>query len=363
LAAADRDADTREPELTVCIDAVQCSSRCRHCEVTHGRSQRHLTLQEISRWRDRIHEMAAQAGTSVEVGLTNKEFLDHPRWREIHRELGGGRWGPYLATNGRRIAREPELIGELKEKGFQRVQLTLFGPEAATHDEFARRPGAFQDRMTAGRLAREAGLPVDWVYIAYSPLSALGAMSRIAHELFGPEANESVFLIKPQGQGLKMEHLRPSEAELQQAPEHLLSRFPRWFGAGCETEGDLVLALREGKRRIGCRETGGDPDRQLILYRNGDAYPVCHECEPAYLLGNLERDGLQPVLDALRGADPPRALALRRRGLQELAMRYGDGAGKRLHHGCSLCRTLVRRALAGEQWRGGAMTCRAPKHA
>jgi hypothetical protein len=39
---------------------------------------------------------------------------------------------------------------------------------------------------------------------------------------------------------------------------------------------------------------------------------------------------------------------VRRRGLAELAASYGDPDSDLLHSGCSLCRTLVRRALGRE---------------
>jgi len=162
--------------------------------------------------------------------------------------------------------------------------------------------------------------------------------------------DHGIVLVKPQGEGWGMEHLRPTRSDLAELPEWAgIERFARWSGAGCETEGELVEALCSTDRQVGCIERG-EPEcggAGLVACRNGDVYPSCHERHAAYLLGNLNTDGLASILDRLSGTNPPPALAVRRRGLPELAATYGDPVGDRLHSGCSLCRTLVSRALAG----------------
>ncbi len=146
-----------------------------------------------------------------------------------------------------------------------------------------------------------------------------------------------------------MEPLRPTRADLAELPEWSTPEpFSRSFGAGCETEGELVHALCHTERHVGCLETGCDDGCCLVACRNGDTYPRCHERHPAYLLGNLRDDGVGCVLERFFGANPPLALAVRRRGLPELAAAYGDPAGDKIHGGCSLCRTLVARALKRE---------------
>jgi MoaA/NifB/PqqE/SkfB family radical SAM enzyme len=340
-----------EPEVTIALDAVDCSNRCRHCEVVMGSHQRHLSRDEIRAWAERVRGEGQRLGIEVEVGLTNTELLDHPQWREICDDLGCARFAHGFPTNGRQIAREPTLIDELRERGVESIQLTLGGGSAATHDAFAGRPGSFDDIVHSARAVLTRGMRVAWAYIAYRPLAEVADMSALARSIVGDEVDESIFLVKPQRAGAKMEDLRPIRAELEQLPEHLRGRFPTWCGAACETEGELVAAIVRGDRQIGCLETGdGHLSWSLVVYRNGDVYPLCHEREPAFLIGNLDRDGLGRVVERLRGADVP-ALALRRKGLPELAARYGDPAGDSLHSGCSLCRTLVRRALARE---GGA---------
>lgn len=341
----------KQPELVIALDAVQCSNYCRHCEVTYESPRRHLTREEICRWRDRVHEAAGRLGVRVSLGLTNTEPLDHPQWREIGSDLGDEGWGRTLATNGRRIAREPDLVHELTAAGVEWFQFTLGGADSETHDAFTRRRGSFEDVMAAGRAVLDAGIHIVWAYIAYRPLSEIARMSEVTHREFGPDVDESPRLVKPQGQGWNMEHLRPTKAELRDLPGHLRDRFPTSFGAGCDTEGEVVCALREGRRAVGCieRETpsGCDPTC-LVLCRNGDLYPLCHERTPDYLLGNLLQDGLANPVERLRGEggnDPPRGVAVRRRGLAELAAQYGDPDSDKLHSGCSLCRTLVRRAL------------------
>lgn len=349
---------------SIALEAVECSNRCRHCEVSYGPRRRHLSRDEIRSWADEIRRQTELLGVQVEVGLNNSEMLDHPQWREILADSGRDKLGRAFATNGRRIAREPQLIEELTERGVEWLQLTLGGGSAETHDEFARRPGALDDIVTTAKIAHAAGVHVYWNYIAYRPLSEIARMSDLAKSISGPFADgrfdhkggidQGIMLVKPQGEGTKMEHLRPARADLAELPEWAgVARFGTWFGAGCETEGELVNALCHTDRRVGCLEQG-HPECGgcwLVACRNGDIYPYCHERRPAYLLGNPITGGLRSILERLSGDNPPPALAIRRRGLAELAAHYGDPAGGKLHSGCSLCRTLVSRALARESIR------------
>ena len=345
--------------ITLALEAVECSNRCRHCETSYGPRRRHLSRDEVRSWADRVHLEAERLGITVELGLNNSELLDHPQWREILADLGSERLWPAFATNGRQIARNAELVDELRARGVKWLQLTLGGASTETHDAFTRRRGSFEDILGAAEVAQAAEMHVAWVYTAYRPLSEIIRMSELAKSISGACQREQyeakggvdqcIFLVKPQGAGVKMEHLRPRQTDLNDLPKTLRGRFSRSYSAGCETEGELVTALCDDGRRVGCLEKelqGGMS--HCVVCRNGDVYPYCHERHPAHLLGNLELDGLETIVERLHGAQPPAALAIRRRGLAELAAVYGDGASDKLHSGCSLCRTLVRRALVAE---------------
>jgi MoaA/NifB/PqqE/SkfB family radical SAM enzyme len=352
-------ADTRE--IGISLEVVECSNRCRHCETSYGPRTRHLSRDEVRTWADEIRRQADRIGVKVNIGLNNSEPLDHPEWREILADLGHDRFFSGFPTNGRQIARNPHLIDELKDRGVEWLQLTLGGGSPETHDAFTRRPGSLRDIITTANLAYASGLHVCWGFIAYRPLSEIALMSDLAKSISLPFSagrydhkggiDQTIYLIKPQGEGKTMEHLRPTRTDLAELPDWAGDEsFSLWFGAGCETEGELVNALCTTERRIGCLEQG-HPEcggMGLVACRNGDIYPGCHEREPAYLLGNLYKIGLAGIIDRLF-ANPPPALAIRRRGLPELAASYGDPNGEKLHSGCSLCRTLVNRAIAEEQ--------------
>lgn len=341
------------------IEAVQCSNRCLHCEVAHEPLRGHLSRDEIRAWADGIRRTAHRLGMDVRPGITNSETFDHPQWREIKADLGDEGFGRGFPTNGRQIARHPELIGELKDRGVEWLHLALGGGSPETHDAFTRRPGSLDDIIATAGIAHEAGLHVAWAYFAYRPLSEIARMSELARSISERFAagrfdhkggiDQSIYLIKPQGEGWGMEHLRPMGSDLAGLPEWASAEcFSGWFGAGCETEGELVEALRTIDRQIGCIERG-EPEcggSGLVACRNGDVYPACHERTPDYLLGNLNTDGLGAILDRLHTSPPP-GIAIRRHGLPELAARYGDPDSDRLHSGCSLCRTLISRALPG----------------
>ena len=297
----------------------------------------------------------------MQIGLNNSEVLDHPEWRGILADLGQKRFGRAFATNGRQIAREPHLLAELKEMGVEWIQLTLGGGSPKTHDAFARRHGALKDVITTARLAHASGVHVYWSYVAYRPLAEGARMSELAKSVSRPFADgrydhkggidQGIVLVKPQGEGMNVEHLRPASADLKELPEWAgVERFSKSFSVGCETEGELVKSLCNTERLVGCLELGHIECGGCwpVVCQNGDVYPYCHERRPAYLLGNLYQEGLGSILERLHGANPPSAMAIRRRGLAELATSYGDPDGDRLHSGCSFCRTLVSRALRKE---------------
>jgi MoaA/NifB/PqqE/SkfB family radical SAM enzyme len=346
--------------VALALEAIDCSNRCRHCEATYGPHRRHLSREEVASWSDRVRAEADRLGVQVQLTLNNSELLDHPQWREVLQDLGEG-LGPGFATNGHKIARCPDALVDLRERGVQWVQLTLGGASPGVHDRFAGRTGAFDDIVATAELAHARGLHVVWQYIAYRPLAEIGRMSVVAVSRSAPFAagkydhkggvDQTICLVKPQNRGAQLEHLRPKQAELAELPEWAaLDRFARAFGAGCETEGELVAALTATDRAVGCLETG-NPECGgcgLVLCRNGDVYPYCHERHPAYLLGNINHDGLGSILERHLGTNPPLALTVRRRGLPELAASYGDPTSAKLHSGCSLCRTLVGRALHHE---------------
>jgi len=253
-------------------------------------------------------------------------------------------------------------VNELRARGVEWLQLTLGGGSAEVHDWFTCRPGSFEDICSTARIAQAAGMHVCWVYVAYRPLAEVVCMSEVATAISRPYQaaqyahkggiDQGLFLTKPQGKGKRTEHLRPTLSDLTELPEWACrEHFANWSGAGCETEAELVNALCNTGRRVGCLELGYPEccGYGLTLCRNGDVYPYCHERHPDFLLGNLNADGgMERVVEAFFGDSSPPALSIRRRGLAELAATYGDRTNETLHSGCSLCRTLVTRALSKE---------------
>lgn len=347
--------------VSLAIDVIQCLNRCQHCEATHLPRFKHMPLEVILAWAETIRQEADRHGISVNIGYNNSELLDYPQWRELLTEFGHDKLGPAFATNGRQIARHPELLEELTARGVQWLQLTLGGASPNSHDAFAHRHGAFTDILATARAAHAAGLHVLWNYIAYRPLAEIGTMAEIASSISAPYASDhlrhkggidqNIYLVKPQGEGAKMEHLRPTCADRSALPSWATADcFASWYGASCDTEASLVTGMCHQGRCIGCLESqqfGGSSLEWLVVEQNGDVYPYCHERTPHYLLGNLNADGLACIIDRFMH-NPPPGLAIRRRGLPELAAQYGDLASDKLHNGCSLCRTLVQRALHSE---------------
>lgn len=62
-----------------------------------------------------------------------------------------------MATNGTLVTEE--TCEAMKEAGIRMVSLSLDGPDAKTHDDFRRMPGAFEGTIRAARLLKDHGIP------------------------------------------------------------------------------------------------------------------------------------------------------------------------------------------------------------
>ncbi len=105
--------------ISISLDVIECSNYCQHCEVTHAPRGKSLSRDETMAWAKQIKREAERLGVPVEIGLKNSELLDHPEWRELCSDLGWEHFERGFLTNGRQIARDQQLIEELKERGVE----------------------------------------------------------------------------------------------------------------------------------------------------------------------------------------------------------------------------------------------------
>jgi len=140
------------PFLVVWDITRACNLRCRHCYQNAGRPLAdELSTSEALELVDELAD-AGVVALSFSGGepLMRKDIFDiaaraHDR-------------GMYIscASNGTLIT--PEVARWMKESGIDYVEISLDGPDAATHDAFRGVPGAFERACTGVRACVDAGL-------------------------------------------------------------------------------------------------------------------------------------------------------------------------------------------------------------
>lgn len=189
--------------VTLCITS-RCNARCVHCSSGAGGGGRgDLTTPEIL---ELLQELASLG--VYQVGISGGEPLLHPDfWRIAEATVYLG-FSTGIGTNGSTVT--PAVARQLKAIGVNRVQVSLDGASATTHDAFRRVPGLFRKAMLAIEYLRKAGVRV---HVCMTPTrfnyQELRALIRLSADLGVSRFNVSQFV--PLGRGSKELDLSPEE--------------------------------------------------------------------------------------------------------------------------------------------------------
>ncbi|RMH36053.1 MAG: radical SAM protein [Deltaproteobacteria bacterium] len=138
---------------------LRCNLKCVHCynfdraqPLPIARAAAELSGAEIV---DAIDQLAA-AG-ALFLTFTGGEALLHPQIYEFVRHAVARRFSVAVKTNGMHLV---DRARALRDAGCGRVDVSVYGASAATHDAFTLAPGSF-DRTVAGvRAALDVGMRV-----------------------------------------------------------------------------------------------------------------------------------------------------------------------------------------------------------
>ncbi|HUW12791.1 MAG TPA: hypothetical protein VM537_23895, partial [Anaerolineae bacterium] len=220
--------------------------------------------------------------------------------------------------------------------------LTFFGMEETT-DWAVRRRGAFRDLLIATERLLAAGIRPRWQLIftkAIIPdlpgLIALAKERRLRErcEALGGPFTFWMHTPTPDGAALGLEHLRPTEGDLERVPRDFLEQSEARIGGPIGTpERRLLRSLRdEGgpALRSVSEATSGHPV-SFHIAPGFDVYLTFMAVWPAYRLGNLKTDGVAGVVDTYEQDRTPGQQAMFHTPTSELARRYGRPHGRRLY--------------------------------
>jgi hypothetical protein len=268
---------------------------------------------------------------------------DYRRLYELENGLSGlpSQRAGYELLSVWRAARDPEYAEWAHSIGVHVCQISFFGLEKAT-DWGHRRRGAFRDALAATERLLAAGILPRWQwFFTKRIIPDLPGLIALTEELRLKERCEALggpFTLfmhcpAPDGEGLHIEHLRPTVADLEQVPgwlrEQSEQRIKQPLG---EPESTLVRRLREEQKPFAATVSdlaSGDP--WLNVTPDFDVYPGFSETSPPFCLGNLKTDGLARIVDAFENDRTPGLQAAFHVPVSELACRFGRPHGRRIY--------------------------------
>jgi len=141
------------PRLVYWELTKRCNLRCAHCRAVpqSSHSPDELSLVEGIQLIDAVAQMGHPLLVFTGGEPLLREDLFHLARHAKERGLPIA-----LATNGTLVT--GEVARELVAVGFQRVSISLDGPDSATHDDFRRMPGAFDQAVDGFIRLKELGM-------------------------------------------------------------------------------------------------------------------------------------------------------------------------------------------------------------
>jgi len=299
-----------------------CTLRCRHCYAGGGTAaEGELTTDE---WLSVVDGLAGGAAGAF---FTGGEPLLRPDAREIVEHAAAAGLSVGVLTSGARV--DAAAAAWLRASGVDPVQVSLDGPDAATHDEARGAPGSFQVATGAMRLLVEAGVRVQaGMTVSTATVGALPATAALAKRLGARSLRVGRLLRRGRARAANLDFTLPDY-------ERLVARLDE---AAALTRGDGFAVAFEGTRDWLVTFPGGATLGRYMEFRDRFARAAGGNCGAGWLAAFIGATGeVRPCpvtevalgtartgagLDAVMGAE--RALA------------YGDivAPGARMCGGC-----------------------------
>ena len=354
-----------ETRIGVALDMRGCPNRCRHCWLGVG-TRRSLSEQDL-RWTAEQFRRAVQHGRSTTQPLTVYSWFrepdyadDYRRLHELEGELSDGKPERFELLSIWRLARDPSYAAWARSAGPDTCQISFFGMEATT-DWFYRRRGAFRDALTATERLLEVGMKPRWqLFLTTKLIPELADLLRLIDRLrlrervaaLGGEFQLFMHTPGPDGEGRRIEHLRPTVDQVQSLPAEVIESSRKHFGRDTlwHTEADLVSQILS--QRSWAPEA--PPILCFFVLDNWDVHPNVGTLEPWWRLGNLKQEPVKMIVGRFERDETLGLQTLYHYPAGKLAQEYGDPAGQKIYSGLEDILMLYLARHCERMWKAGA---------
>jgi hypothetical protein len=333
--------EIKSRKISVALDMHGCPNRCRHCWLgtLPNRTMSENDLRQVaSLFRNYVRageERPFFERLMVSSWWREPDFSDdYQRLYELEAELSDDQPVRYELHSIWRLARDPEYPKWAKQVGPDTCQITLFGI-GETNDWFYRRQGAFEDCLSATEALLSVGMKPRWqLFLTRKILPELDELMRLVDRLqlrervqaLGGEFQLFIHTPSPDGEGRKIEWLRPTLDEIQSIPAELIDLSAKYTHNDRPfqvTEAQWIEQIQAEDEQFPCAY--GEPDPLwMMIQNNWDVAVNVGTMEPWWILGNLKRDSLDTIFDRFEHNQVPGFKALYSVSAKKLAQQYGD---------------------------------------
>ena len=205
-----------KPRLIFWELTKRCNLRCVHCRAeSYDKEFEHeLSLQDCKNILDSI-----AAYYKPIMVLTGGEPLYRKDLFDIAGYANGKGLPIALATNATLIDRE--IASAIKKSGFDRVSISIDGPDALTHDSFRGIPGSFDKALQGAQLLHEAGVPFQFnTTITRRNVTSIEKILQLAKTMHAVALH--IFMLVPVGCGVEI-------AQTDMLSKEQYEEVLRWF--------------------------------------------------------------------------------------------------------------------------------------
>ena len=334
-------------ELGIAFDMHGCPNRCRHCWLgPAGNTQ--MSADEVRGAVGRFRDFISSDGNHTPVRrlvvaswVWEPDYADDYRQlHELEAQLSDGEPPRYELLSVWRLARDPDYAAWAKQVGPDTCQISFFGMEQ-TNDWFHRRKGAFADALTATQRLLDVGMKPRWqLLLTRKLIDELPELLKLVDRLqlrrrveaLGGQFDIFMHTPGPDGEGRRIEHLRPTADEVKHLPADIIESSRKhldledlWL-----TEGDIVTRILEADETHPYAYVY--PDRLwFVVKANWDVFTNVGTLEPWWRLGNLHRDSVAELIRRFETNAPPGLQTIYTHSPKKLAAQFGDPTGARIY--------------------------------